>query len=171
MDEPTNDLDLDTLDLLEEALADYPGTLLLVSHDRDFLDRLVTSVIALEEDGRAAEYAGGYSDYLRQRPAPRPAPQPKKAPPRPEPVPRASRKERLSFQERGELDALPKRLDALAEEIAELERKMADPGFYGRDPQGFEAASGRLADALAERVAAEERWLLLEEKRERLSSG
>jgi ATP-binding cassette subfamily F protein uup len=171
MDEPTNDLDLDTLDLLEEALADYPGTLLLVSHDRDFLDRLVTSVIALEEDGRAAEYAGGYSDYLRQRPTPRPAPQPKKAPPRPEPVPRASRKERLSFQERSELDALPKRLDALAEKIAELERKMADPGFYGRDPQGFEAASGRLADALAERAAAEERWLLLEEKRERLSSG
>jgi ABC transport system ATP-binding/permease protein len=171
LDEPTNDLDLDTLDLLEEVLADYAGTLLLVSHDRDFLDRLVTSVIAMEGDGRALEYAGGYNDYLRQRPAQPTAPRPKKAPPRAGPIPRAGRKERITFQEQRELDALPRRLDALAEEIADLERKMADPGFYGRDPQGFEAASGRLADALAERAAAEERWLLLEEKRERLSSG
>jgi ABC transport system ATP-binding/permease protein len=170
MDEPTNDLDLDTLDLLEEVLADYPGTLLLVSHDRDFLDRLVTSVIALEGDGRAAEYPGGYSDYLRQRPAP-PEPQPKKAPPRPEPAPRGQRKERLSFKEQRELEELPGRLDALSAEIAALERRLAEPDFYGRDPKGFAAATARLGAATADRSAAEERWLELEEKRERLSSG
>jgi ABC transport system ATP-binding/permease protein len=170
MDEPTNDLDLDTLDLLEEVLADYPGTLLLVSHDRDFLDRLVTSVIALEGDGRAAEYPGGYSDYLRQRPAP-PEPRPNKAPPRAEPAPRAPRKERLSFNERRELEALPARLDALSAEIGTLERRLAEPDFYGRDPEGFATATARLAAAIPERHAAEERWLALEEKRERLSSG
>jgi ABC transport system ATP-binding/permease protein len=170
MDEPTNDLDLDTLDLLEEVLADYPGTLLLVSHDRDFLDRLVTSVIALEGDGRATEYPGGYSDYLRQRPAP-PEPQPKKAPPRPEPAPRGQRKERLSFKEQRELEELPGRLDALSAEIAALERRLAEPDFYGRDPKGFAAATARLGAATADRSAAEERWLELEEKRERLSSG
>ena len=170
MDEPTNDLDLDTLDLLEEVLANYPGTLLLVSHDRDFLDRLVTSVIALEGDGRAAEYAGGYSDYLRQRPAP-PAPPLRTAALRSEAAPRGPRKERLSFNEQRELESLPARLDALSAEIAELEHRLAKPDFYGRDPQGFAAASARLAAAAAERSAAEERWLLLEEKRERLASG
>ncbi|MDF2766167.1 MAG: elongation factor 3 [Rhodospirillales bacterium] len=170
MDEPTNDLDLDTLDLLEEVLADYPGTLLLVSHDRDFLDRLVTSVIALEGDGRAAEYPGGYSDYLAQRPAPR-EPQPRKAPSRPEPVARGARKERLSFKEQRELEELPARLNALAAEIADLERRLAERDFYGRDPEGFAAATVRLAAASAERSAAEERWLELEEKRERLASG
>jgi ABC transport system ATP-binding/permease protein len=170
MDEPTNDLDLDTLDLLEEVLADYPGTLLLVSHDRDFLDRLVTSVIALEGDGRAAEYPGGYSDYLRQRPAP-PEPQPRKAPVRTGPAPRAERKERLSFKEQRELEELPARLDALSGEIAALERRLAEPDFYGRDPHGFAAATARLSAATAERAEAEERWLELEEKRERLASG
>jgi ATP-binding cassette subfamily F protein uup len=172
MDEPTNDLDLDTLDLLEEVLADYPGTLLLVSHDRDFLDRLVTSVIALEGDGRAAEYPGGYSDYLAQRPA-TPAPQPRRAPvpARPEPAPRAQRKERLSFKEQRELEELPARLDALSAEIAALERRLAEPDFYGRDPKGFALATQRLAAASSERSRAEERWLELEGKRERLSSG
>jgi ATP-binding cassette subfamily F protein uup len=170
MDEPTNDLDLDTLDLLEEVLADYPGTLLLVSHDRDFLDRLVTSVIALEGDGRAAEYPGGYSDYLVQRPAP-PEPQPRKVPSRPEPAPRSPRKERLSFKEQRELEELPARLDALSAEIGEIERRLSEPDFYGRDPKGFAAATQRLAAAISERSQAEERWLDLEEKRERLASG
>ncbi len=168
LDEPTNDLDLDTLDLLEEVLADYQGTLILVSHDRDFLDRLVTSVIALEGDGRAAEYAGGYGDYLRQRPAPAGAAA-KKAPPRPAPAPRGPRKERLSWAEQRELGAIPAQLDQLSTEIAELERRLADPGFYGRNPEGFAAATQRLTDAASERSKAEERWLVLEEKRERLA--
>ncbi|MCI0430101.1 MAG: ATP-binding cassette domain-containing protein, partial [Rhodospirillales bacterium] len=168
MDEPTNDLDLDTLDLLEEVVSEYQGTLLLVSHDRDFLDRLVTSVIALEGDGRAAEYVGGYGDYLRQRPVPTIPPM-KKAPSRPAPVSRGARKDRLAWAERRELETLPTRLDALAAEIAELERRLADPDFYAREPKAFAAATRRLSEASAERAAAEERWLALEEKRERLA--
>jgi ATP-binding cassette subfamily F protein uup len=149
-------------------LADYRGTLLLVSHDRDFLDRLVTSVIALEGGGRALEYAGGYSDYLRQRPT---ATDPKtsKARARPAPVSRGPRKERLTFKEQRELETIPARLGALATEIAELERRLADPGFYARDPHAFAATTQRLAAAAAERGRAEERWLALEEKRERLA--
>ncbi len=168
MDEPTNDLDLDTLNLLEEMLADYPGTLLLVSHDRDFLDRLVTSVIALTGDGRALEYAGGYSDYLRQRPTAT-EPKEKKARARPSPERRGPRKERLTFKEQRELETIPARLDALAAEIVELERRIADPGFYARDAKAFADTTRRLADAALERSKAEERWLLLEEKRERLA--
>jgi ABC transport system ATP-binding/permease protein len=166
LDEPTNDLDLDTLDLLEEVLADYEGTLLLVSHDRDFLDRLVTSVIALEGDGRAMEYVGGYSDYLRQRPTPESSVQ-KKAP-RAERVERNIRRERLSWGEQRELEALPQRLEKLSWEIAELERRLGDAGFYARDPKAFAIATQRLEQAARERATAEERWLELEEKRERL---
>ena len=168
LDEPTNDLDLDTLDLLEEVLADYRGTLLLVSHDRDFLDRLVTSAIVLEGNGRATEYAGGYSDYLRQRPAPARLDE-KKAPPRAAPAPRSPRKQRLSWSEQRELESIPERLGALAAEIAELKHQLAEPGFYTRDPRAFISATERLGDAEAELVVAEERWLALEEKRERLA--
>jgi ABC transport system ATP-binding/permease protein len=166
LDEPTNDLDLDTLDLLEEVLADYEGTLLLVSHDRDFLDRLVTSVIALEGDGRAAEYVGGYSDYLHQRPTPESSVQKKAA--RAERVERNIRRERLSWGEQRELEALPQRLEKLSSEIAELERRLGDAGFYARDPKAFAFATQRLEQAAHERATAEERWLELEEKRERL---
>jgi ABC transport system ATP-binding/permease protein len=167
LDEPTNDLDLETLDLLEEVLADYKGTLLLVSHDRDFLDRLVTSVIALEGDGRAAEYVGGYTDYLRQLPTPESSVQ-KKAPPRLEPTSRGPRRERLSWAEQRDLEALPQQLEKLSAEIAELEHRLADSSFYTRDPKAFTAATQRLEQAALERHAAEERWLQLEEKRERL---
>ena len=166
LDEPTNDLDMDTLDLLEEVLADYDGTLLVVSHDRDFLDRLVTSVIAVEGDGEVAEYVGGYSDYLRQRPArddnaaPRPAPKPQAAP-RPQ-----SPRTRLSYNETRELDQLPGRIDGLVAEIARLEAELADPGLYARDAIRFSVAASRAEAARAELEAAEERWLELEAKRE-----
>jgi ATP-binding cassette subfamily F protein uup len=166
LDEPTNDLDLDTLDLLEEVLADYEGTLLLVSHDRDFLDRLVTSVIALEGDGRAREYVGGYSDYLRQRPTPESSVQKKAA--RADRVERNLRRERLSWGEQRELEALPQQVEKLSSEIAELERRLGDAGFYARDPKAFAIATQRLEQAAHERATAEERWLELEEKRERL---
>src|SRR5262249_51194686 len=145
MDEPTNDLDLDTLDLLEEVLADYEGTLLLVSHDRDFLDRLVTSVIALEGDDRAAEYVGGFSDDRRHRPTPESPVQ--RAPPRQERIPRSSRRERLSWAEQRDLETLPQQVDRLSAEIAELERRLADAGFYARDPKAFTAATQRLERA------------------------
>jgi ATP-binding cassette subfamily F protein uup len=172
LDEPTNDLDMETLDLLQEVLDEFEGTLLLVSHDRDFLDRLVTSIIAVEGDGRIDEYPGGYSDYLRQRPAPPETAAAKPARPFAPPEPRAPRAAtKLSYKEARELEILPARIDSLAKEISALERKLADPDLYSRDRAGFEAATVRLEAARRELAAAEERWLELEEKRELLSGG
>ena len=173
LDEPTNDLDMDTLDLLEEVLADYDGTLLLVSHDRDFLDRLVTSTIAVEGDGEVQEYAGGYTDYLAQRGPRRPeaaAPRPAKpAGPAADAAPKAKRK--LGYQQQRELDQLPGRIDTLSAEVKRLEGVMADPALYARDPKAFQKASAGLEKAQAELAAAEERWLELEALREELEGG
>ncbi|TAN52493.1 MAG: ATP-binding cassette domain-containing protein [Rhodospirillales bacterium] len=168
LDEPTNDLDMDTLDLLEEMLAEYEGTLLVVSHDRDFLDRLVTSVIALEGEGDVREYAGGYSDYLRQRPAQAPAPV-RREPSRPLAATRPKPATKLSYKDARELDELPGRLEALAGEIAKLETHLADHGLFARDRAGFEKAAARLDAARAELETAEERWLELETLREELA--
>jgi len=171
LDEPTNDLDADTLDLLQEALTDYDGTVLLVSHDRDFLDRLVTSTVALEGDGTATEYAGGYTDYLSQR-GPREMPTtvnitPRKAKAAPrEP---ASAK-RLGFKRERALVELPKKIDALRAEMAAIHAAMADPTLYSRDPKGFAAKSARLTVAQAEIDAAETEWLELEMLKEELGS-
>lgn len=168
LDEPTNDLDMDTLDLLQEMLADYDGTLLLVSHDRDFLDRVVTSTIALEGDGRPVEYAGGYSDYLAQRGTAAPAAQRAKKPkPAPAPAARASRK--LSYHQQRRLDALPEEMAALQAEIAELETTLADPGLFRREPDGFATATARLEAAQETLATAEEEWLELELLREQLA--
>ncbi|HIJ39175.1 MAG TPA: ATP-binding cassette domain-containing protein [Rhodospirillaceae bacterium] len=166
LDEPTNDLDMDSLDLLQEALADYDGTLLVVSHDRDFLDRLVTSVIVVEGAGRIAEYVGGYSDSLRQRPNPAPP-----APPKAMPTIKADRPRtasRLAYLEQRELDALPGKLEQLQTEIGRFEEKLADPQFYGRDPDGFAQTSRQLETARLSLTSLEERWLELEMKRETL---
>jgi ATP-binding cassette subfamily F protein uup len=169
LDEPTNDLDFETLDLLLEVLDGYKGTLLLVSHDRDFLDRLVTGVIALEGGGRIAEAVGGYSDYLRQRGRP---PTQNSAEVR---VPKSERKRlaggKLSYREQRELDGLPAAIERLNAEIAELEAHLADAGLYGRDPAGFETAAARLQTARAEREAWEGRWLELEDRREALAAA
>jgi len=174
LDEPTNDLDMDTLDLLEETLADYDGTLLVVSHDRDFLDRLVTSVIFVEGDGRLEEYVGGYSDALRQRGidsvaavGERPAAA-KSAPSTPR-APKVATK--LSYKDQRELDELPKKLDKLTAEMAAIAAKLADPAFYGRDPDGFARQSARLTAAQAEHDAAEERWLELEMLKEQVKQA
>jgi ATP-binding cassette subfamily F protein uup len=172
LDEPTNDLDIETLDLLEEVLADYDGTLLLVSHDRDFLDRLVTSVIAVEGDGVVEEYVGGYTDYLRQRRAPRAA---KAAPrdPKPalrEPAPATPAPARMSYKDQRELDLLPGRIAALEKDSATLEAALAEPGFYQRDRAAFEAATRKHASVAAELAAAEERWLVLAERAEGLGT-
>ena len=125
LDEPTNDLDLETLDLLQELLADYPGTVLLVSHDRDFLDRVVTSVIAAEGDGRWIEYAGGYTDMLAQRGPARGAGRAEAArrrPTRAAAARRQARRRRMSFKDRHALETLPGRIAALQAEIARLAR-------------------------------------------------
>ncbi|MHB1217852.1 MAG: ATP-binding cassette domain-containing protein [Alphaproteobacteria bacterium] len=171
LDEPTNDLDIETLDLLEEVLADYDGTLLLVSHDRDFLDRLVTSVIAMEGNGVVDEYVGGYSDYLRQRgprvvkSSPKPAARPaSSAPPR-------ERGARLSWKDRRELEDLPRRIAALEAEKAAIETSMADPDMYARDRASFEAASARHGEVVAAIAEAEERWLLLAERAEKTGAA
>ena len=178
LDEPTNDLDLETLDLLQELLADYQGTVLLVCHDRDFLDRVVTAVIAAEGDGRWTEYAGGYSDMLAQRKG---RDLEKGSVGRSErvvgramgsrtsgsdPSPRSKRK--LSFKEKHALDTLPTTIDKLAAEIGKLQAKLADPALYTRDPAAFQATTSRLAAAQRELSAAEEQWLELETMREEM---
>ncbi|HVX34976.1 MAG TPA: ATP-binding cassette domain-containing protein [Hyphomicrobium sp.] len=173
LDEPTNDLDLETLDLLQELLSDYPGTLLLVSHDRDFLDRIVTSVLAPTGDGRWTEYAGGYSDMLAQRkgddlkkvskaesaPAVR-----KSADDVAAPAP-STPKAKLSYKEKHALSVLPDQISKLETEIKMLSEKLADAGLYARDRAAFEKANTRLADAQRQLEELETQWLELEEKR------
>ncbi|MCC6984660.1 MAG: ATP-binding cassette domain-containing protein, partial [Bauldia sp.] len=168
LDEPTNDLDLETLDLLQEMLTDYPGTILLVSHDRDFLDRIATSVIAFEGEGRWQEYAGGYSDMVAQRgygvtalgvpkiaapAAPRTA--------RPEP-PRAAARQKLTFADQHALKTLPAEIEKLTAEIAKLEASLADPGLYRRDPKSFAAIGAELEKLRARLSGAESEWLRVE---------
>ena len=175
LDEPTNDLDLEALDLLQERLAEYPGTVLLVSHDRDFLDRVVTSVIATEGDGRWIEYAGGYTDMLAQRePAGRRStPAKASVTKRPRSVTgvraqSAGRARRMSFNDQRALEMLPARIAALQAEIAGLNAVVADPDLYARDPGRFGATTRALAVARDELAAAEERWLTLEMLREEI---
>ena len=177
LDEPTNDLDLETLDLLQEMLADYPGTVILVSHDRDFLDRVVTSVIAHKDDaegaGRWLEYAGGYSDMLAQRGA-RSEPAGTNISNKAKATAKAKSKTKngakLSFKDKHALETLPDQMAALQTKIGEIEQTLADPAFYGRDPEGFDAASARLTIVMAELDAAEENWLRLEMLREELEA-
>jgi len=163
LDEPTNDLDMDTLDLLQEVLAEFAGTLLLVSHDRDFLDRLVTSVIAFEGDGRLQEYAGGYSDHLRQRrPADAPAPASRPRPPG-KPAAGAS-PARLASRRQRELERVLADIDRLETEIGALERALSDPDLFRRDPSRFAQQSEQLARQRAALDAAEKRWSALEDE-------
>ncbi len=165
MDEPTNDLDVETLELLEELLADYPGTLLLVSHDRDFLDNVVTSTIVMEGEGRIGEYVGGYSDWLRQRPAssePAVAPKPQAAQPAKTAVAPAPGKAKLSYKDARELEQLPARIEALEAQVAGFTARMADPGYYQRDAAAITADNAALAAAQAELDAAYARWEQLE---------
>jgi ATP-binding cassette subfamily F protein uup len=174
LDEPTNDLDMETLDLLEEVLDDYEGTLILVSHDRDFLDRLVTAVIAMEGGGRTLEVAGGYSDYQRYRLS-RGAEGAKVSAEKPrakfEAAAKPKRSAKLSYKDQRELDSLPARIEALSAEAAALEARLADPSLYRKDPAGFAELSRALAAKRDDVAAAEERWLELEAEREALESG
>ena len=165
LDEPTNDLDIETLELLEEMLGDWDGTLLLVSHDRAFLDELVTSTIAFEAPGKFREYVGGYSDWLRQRPAPVGEPPTKPASVPSAPTPRAGGALSGTRLKR-EIDRVAARMDELHALIAGLEARLADPGFYGRDPSAFAEASRKADAARAELPGLEEKWLDLEMLRE-----
>ena len=173
LDEPTNDLDLETLDLLQEMLADYPGTVLVVSHDRDFLDRVATSVLMAEGDGRFAEYAGGYSDMVAQRGSGVESAT----------VPKAKSPKLSAPKERRQAGCTAAQADvhrsACAEDFARAHRKagegycalhakLSDSAFYARDPKGFAAASAQLVEAQTALASAEERWLELEMLREEL---
>jgi ATP-binding cassette subfamily F protein uup len=177
LDEPTNDLDIETLDVLEEMLGDYAGTVLLISHDRDFLDRVVNAVIAPEGGGRWVEYAGGYTDMLAQRgadlarkPVAKPdTPKPAKAASPTTQAPAAKRK--LGFNEKHALDTLPAKMDKLGADVARLQRQLADATLYARDRKAFDAASAALVAAQSELAAAEERWLELEILRSELEGG
>jgi len=168
LDEPTNDLDLETLDLLQERLAEYPGTVLLVSHDRDFLDRVATSVIATEGGGRWLEYAGGYSDMLAQRGGAAgavPAVAKARAEGRIRPSGPAKK---LTFKDRHALENLPREMDQLQAEILKLNAELSDPGLYAANPARFRVATQALAAAGEKLAAAEEKWLELELMREEM---
>jgi ATP-binding cassette subfamily F protein uup len=175
LDEPTNDLDIETLDLLQELLSDYPGTILLVSHDRDFLDSVVTSVIVAEGGGRWVEYAGGYSDMVAQRGYGLSGPV-VAAPSRPDPAgrretERTAPKRKLAFHEKRALETLPARIRELSRELAELESRLGDPGLHERDAQGFRRTTELYASKRAERDRAEEDWLALEIMREEIEGA
>ena len=176
LDEPTNDLDIETLDLLQELLADYPGTILLVSHDRDFLDRVVTSVLVSEGNGRWQEYAGGYTDMVNQRgyglggpeTAPVVAPVKEKQAKRVAPGVPAGTKRKLSFNEKRGLETLPKRIEELNADLAKLDAILADSTLHEKNPQYFQKATATYAHKRAEIEKAEEEWLALEMLREEI---
>jgi ATP-binding cassette subfamily F protein uup len=196
LDEPTNDLDLETLDLLQEMLTDYPGTILLVSHDRDFLDRIATSVVTFEGEGKWIEYAGGYSDMVAQRgygvravsalPSRTPSSRtgrgngsrfeeslgetagddPTARPPADRPRPR----QKLTFADQHALKTLPGRIEILTTEIGALEKELADADLYRRDPKRFAATGDRLEALRSELSNAESEWLRIEMLREEIEA-
>ena len=174
LDEPTNDLDMETLDVLEDLFADYEGAMILVSHDRDFIDRLATSTIGLDGTGRAVETPGGWQDFISQNPgffravalpAAKAAAKPAQAPRTP------ARAAKLSFKDQHRLTELEALVARLPRQIAALERGLGDADLYARDPAGFDRLSRALAEARSQLAAAEEEWLALEERREALEAG
>ena len=168
MDEPTNDLDIETLELLEDLLTRYQGTLLLVSHDRAFLNNIVTSTIVFEGEGKLAEYVGGYDDWLRQRPAPVPT-APQVAPPPPAPAPPRStpdpKPKKLSYKDQRELEALPLRIEQLEQQLDSLHQQLADPALYQQTPTQITEVKQAAAKLETELEQAFARWEQLESRR------
>lgn len=178
MDEPTNDLDIETLELLEEQLLAYSGTLLLVSHDREFLNNVVTSTFVLEGDGTVRQFPGGYDDYERQRKETRkieeeeesernrriPAACGTAGSAESQPVMNQNAPRRLSYNEKRELDALPEKIDALEKELAAIREVLQDASIYRTDPERAKTLNGRMPQAEAELEAAVERWAELAER-------
>jgi ATP-binding cassette subfamily F protein uup len=178
LDEPTNDLDMETLDLLEDLLADYDGTLLLVSHDRDFIDRLASSTIALDGRGGAIETPGGWTDFMRQNPgffngrykaaetaAGRPQAKAETAPVAP-----PAKAVKLTFKDQRRLEEAEKEMETLPAEILRLEKILTDPTLYAKDPQRFDAVTKSIDEVRAALAQAEEDWLVLEAKRAGLTT-
>ncbi|MEZ6030196.1 MAG: ATP-binding cassette domain-containing protein [Hyphomonadaceae bacterium] len=170
LDEPTNDLDIETLDLLEDMLSEYDGTLLLVSHDRAFIDNVVTSILTPEGDGAWLETPGGYADYVIQRGgARRPASAPKAETKSAAPAQPKAASSKLSYKDQRRLEELDRLMPARQAEIADLEAAMADPALFAKDPAAFQSKASRLSAARAELEHYELEWLELEEKREALT--
>ena len=168
LDEPTNDLDLETLDLLQEVIGDYEGTVLIVSHDRDFLDRTVTVTLGLDGSGNVDVVAGGYADWVAKRKA---APEAKKAAAKaaPSPAAPAQAKTKLSYKDQRDYELLPKRIEELEAGIARDEAKLADPDLYAKDPAQFDRLMKAIEKARADKDEAEMRWLELAEQVEALT--
>lgn len=166
LDEPTNDLDLETLDLLQEVIADYGGTVLIVSHDRDFLDRTVTVTLGLDGSGTVDVVAGGYEDWERQRK--KPAETKKASASKAAPPPPVQAKTKLTYKDQRDYDQLPARIEAIDAAIARDEALLADPALYVRDPKRFAALTAAIDAAREEKDAAEMRWLELAEQVEGL---
>jgi len=174
LDEPTNDLDMETLDMLEEILSQYQGTLLVVSHDRDFLDQTVTRVLAFEGNGVVDHCIGGYSDYVamkKAQSAPKPKPKPKpveqistKEPTAPA-APKAKPKIKMTYKLEKELADLPDKITSVEKAIAEISTALSDADFYQRDPDGFHLRTQQLAELKAKLERYETRWLDLEDMR------
>jgi ATP-binding cassette subfamily F protein uup len=178
LDEPTNDLDMDTLDLLEDLLADYEGTLILVSHDRDFVDRLATSTIGLDGAGRTVETPGGWQDFISQNPgffARLPvaafAQARAVAPPPPPPKPKPTAAGKLTYKDQRRLEELDALIAGAPAKVAGLETRLADPGLYSRDPAAFQRLSAELESLRTRLTSAEDEWLSLEARREALETG
>ncbi|MCC7393358.1 MAG: ATP-binding cassette domain-containing protein [Sphingomonadaceae bacterium] len=175
LDEPTNDLDLETLDLLQEVIADYEGTVLLVSHDRDFLDRSVTITLGLDGSGRVDIVAGGYADWEKQRTTPKTTKATGKvagkATPQQSAAAPAQPKRKLSYKDQRDLDELPQRIADLEAAMERVEAALNDPTLYSRDPTRFAALTQELDSHRAEKMAAEDRWLHVAEMAEQLAGG
>ena len=170
LDEPTNDLDMETIDLLQEVIAEYDGTILIVSHDRDFLDRTVTATLAFEPEARIVSHAGGYSDYLarRTRTEERQKDKQRKKSSAASEKPRHNRQERLSYHETYQLAHLPEEIAGLETLITDSEARLGDMRFFEQDPEGYQKLADKVAQAKSDKTAKEERWLELEMKRESL---
>ncbi|MBL4906712.1 MAG: hypothetical protein JKX94_04610, partial [Sneathiella sp.] len=164
LDEPTNDLDMETLDLLQDMLANYDGTLIVISHDRDFLDQLVSSVIVIEDDGKVEEYVGGYTDYSRQSSGMDKGAAKKKPLSADKSVaakPKAART-KLSYKDQRDLDRLPGVIEDLERKINALEDELADPDLFTKLPGKFKETADALPNVRQKLEEAEERWLELE---------
>lgn len=166
MDEPTNDLDVETLDLLQDILGEYDGTVLLVSHDRDFIDRIATSTIALEGKGRASVYPGGWSDYVTQRVLTTDSVtfDNVKGSKAPDPVKPAAKADGLTFTERKRLEALPALIEKLEAEIGKLSDFLSDPAMFTKEPVKFRKGGEALSERQAQLAACEEEWMALAER-------
>ena len=181
LDEPTNDLDLETLDLLQEVIADYDGTVLIVSHDRDFLDRTVTITLGLDGSGKVDIVAGGYEDWVRKRYEARSAPRRRRggaqapkveaAPRHLRPRPIAGESAKLTYKDQRDYDRLPGEIERLEAAVAADEPALPDPDLYTRDPERFAELTERIARHRADIEAAEVRWLEVAEMAEQLAAA